>query len=75
MVPHIRITRWRRGSFLTIYKMETNHNTQWWFYGPFNLAVGFSYPTDQCMEDRRPKADESGAVPRARVPGDQKYWN
>lgn len=38
------VTRWRRGAFLTVYRMRTATNEQWWFYGPFNLAFGFSFP-------------------------------
>ena len=39
-----RIVRWRRGSLLTVYRYETQYEIQWWLYGPFNLAVGFSIP-------------------------------
>jgi hypothetical protein len=36
------ITRWRRGSLLTIYRFKTEHGgVEWWLYGPFNLAIGF----------------------------------
>jgi hypothetical protein len=43
-LPFERITRWRRGSLLTVYRHESPHHTEWWLYGPFNLAVGFSIP-------------------------------
>ena len=43
-LPYERITRWRRGSLLTIYRMEAKGNLQWWFYGPFNICFGFGYP-------------------------------
>jgi hypothetical protein len=43
-----RIIRWRRGSFLTVYRQESTHgDIQWWFYLPFNLAIGFGYPEQQ----------------------------
>jgi len=38
-----RVTRWRRGSLLTIYRYVMKEQVQWWFYGPFDLAVGFGY--------------------------------
>lgn len=38
-----RITRWRRGSLLTIYRHENQEGTvAWWFYLPFNYAIGFA---------------------------------
>jgi hypothetical protein len=42
-IPLAKLTRWRRGSFLTLYRHETiDGSVQWWFYGPFNLAIGFA---------------------------------
>lgn len=38
------ITRWRRGSLLTVYRMEQTSDVQYWFYFPFNLGIGFSVP-------------------------------
>ena len=39
-----RVVRWRRGSLLTVYLFETGDGArQVWLYGPFNLAVGFSW--------------------------------
>ena len=43
MLPFV-ITRWRRGSLLTVYRMKSEEATHWWFYGPFNFAVAFSIP-------------------------------
>jgi hypothetical protein len=40
-LPLTSITRWRRGSFLTVYRFRTERGTMWWFYGPWNLAIGF----------------------------------
>jgi hypothetical protein len=65
LVPFVSITRWRCGSFLTVYRMHTDGNVQWWFYGPFNLAVAFSYPVkNEVVEESLPKVPEYG-----------KYWN
>src|SRR5512135_855600 len=80
MVPHIRITRWRRGSFLTVYKMETPGSTQWWVYLPFNIGIGFSSPLSKedatSSGDEPVQPDKSGAVPaRPQVPENGKYWN
>lgn len=41
MLPAEKITRWRRGSFLTVYRIQMEKQVQWWFYGPFNLAIAF----------------------------------
>jgi hypothetical protein len=38
-----RITRWRRGSLLTVYRFVQETQEQWWFYGPFDLAIGFGF--------------------------------
>lgn len=43
-IPFTSITRWRRGSFLTVYRMETPGDVKYWFYLPFNVGVGFSIP-------------------------------
>lgn len=43
-LPYTSIKRWRRGSLLTVYRMESSGDVQWWFYGPFNLGIGFSHP-------------------------------
>jgi hypothetical protein len=71
-VPHLRITRWRRGSLLTVYRFETQGSTQYWFYLPFNIGFGFSVPTGEKDEVEIP--DESAAS-RARTPEDSRYWN
>lgn len=42
-LPYLSIVRWRRGSFLTVYRFENASGVFWWFYGPFNLAIGFAY--------------------------------
>lgn len=39
-----RITRWRRGSLLTVYRIETLSTVEWAFYIPFNLSIAFSRP-------------------------------
>ena len=42
ITPYAHITRWRRGSLLTIYRMAfTSGGIQWWFYGPWNFCIGF----------------------------------
>jgi len=43
-VHYVRITRWRRGSLLTVYRKETKGDVNWWIYLPFNIGFGFSYP-------------------------------
>jgi hypothetical protein len=43
-MPLVRIQRWRRGSLLTVYLFEGECDMQWWFYGPWHLAIGFGYP-------------------------------
>ncbi len=41
-LPMKTIKRWRRGSLLTVYRFETEQgDIEYWFYGPFNLAIGF----------------------------------
>lgn len=42
-VPYLSLKRWRRGSLLTVYRWESRTGVKWWFYGPFNLAIGFAY--------------------------------
>jgi hypothetical protein len=42
-MPYMSMRRWRRGSLLTIYRWESASSVKWWFYGPFNLAIGFAY--------------------------------
>jgi hypothetical protein len=43
-VPYASVTRWRRGSVLTVYRYVTKTGgVQWWFYGPFNFALGFAH--------------------------------
>lgn len=74
MVPHIRITRWRRGSFLTVYKMETTSQVQWWLYGPFNLAIAFAFPRAEKRDVVIVDPDHSPVVP-PKMPEDGKYWN
>jgi hypothetical protein len=40
-----QVDRWRRGSLLTVYRFRTADGaTQWWFYLPFNLGIGFASP-------------------------------
>jgi hypothetical protein len=40
-----RVDRWRRGSLLTVYRLETEDGaTQWWFYLRFNVALGLALP-------------------------------
>lgn len=61
-MPRTTITRWRRGSLLTVYRHENHLRVEWWFYGPFNLAIGFSWPkrrprppltfAEACMRER-----------------------
>lgn len=46
-LPYKRITRWRRGSLLTIYRMQSDGSLQWWLYGPFNICFGFGYPKNE----------------------------
>lgn len=38
------ITRWRRGSLLTVYRLVSATEIAWWFAGPFNIEIGFSVP-------------------------------
>jgi hypothetical protein len=43
-LPYESIIRWRRGSLLTIYRYRTaDGGITWWFYLPFNLAIGFAH--------------------------------
>jgi hypothetical protein len=44
-IPYTRISRWRRGSLLTVYRKESRGDVAWWFYLPFNIGLGFSHPT------------------------------
>lgn len=44
-LPMKKITRWRCGSLLTIYRQEQEGDTLWWFYGPFNIGIGVSIPS------------------------------
>jgi hypothetical protein len=44
VATELHLTRWRRGSLLTVYRLQGEHETTWGFYGPFNLALGFGYP-------------------------------
>lgn len=39
-----QLTRWRRGSFLTVYRIRTREGAFWLFYGPFNFSCGFGFP-------------------------------
>jgi hypothetical protein len=39
-LPYTRISRWRRGSFLTVYKFESPGHVEWRFLLPFNFVVG-----------------------------------
>ncbi len=54
-VRYLSITRWRRGSFLTVYRKETRGDVNWWIYLPFNIGFGFSYPVEDDEDD-----DEDG---------------
>jgi len=56
-VRYVCITRWRRGSFLTVYRKETKGDVNWWIYLPFNIGLGFSYP----VEVDEDEDDEGGA--------------
>jgi len=38
---YTNVTRWRRGSLLTVYRMRTVSGVQWWIYLPFNFCIGF----------------------------------
>ncbi len=41
-LPCKRIRHWRRGFFLSVYRVEFDKGgVQWWFYGPFNIAIAF----------------------------------
>ena len=57
MDMHVKIgVRWRRGSLLTVYRLDYDTQdsrwTEWWFYGPFNFAIGFSkHPTTCGIHD------------------------
>ncbi len=48
-IPYESITRWRRGSLLTVYRFVTASGVQLWFYGPFNLALGFAYERSRAV--------------------------
>jgi hypothetical protein len=37
------VSRWRRG-WVTLYKLTTEGDSQWWVYLPFNIGFGFSFP-------------------------------
>lgn len=61
-VRYLRIMRWRRGSFLTVYRQETNGDVTWWIYLPFNLGFGFSYSVEVDEdEDENVEGGEGGA--------------
>lgn len=39
-VTYDRVTRWRRGSFVTLYRLVGVRSTEWRLYLPFNASVG-----------------------------------
>lgn len=39
-VSYSRVIRWRRGSFVTLYRLEGSRSTEWRLYLPFNASVG-----------------------------------
>jgi hypothetical protein len=43
-IPYVRIQRWRRGCFFTIYRKESLGDVAWWIYLPLNIGFGFSHP-------------------------------
>lgn len=46
-LPFLRVTRWRRGSLLTVYRVDFASDVQWWVLLPFNIGVCASFPIDR----------------------------
>jgi hypothetical protein len=46
-----QLTRWRRGSLLTVYRIRSEGQTFWLLCGPFNFSIGFGVPWARRSQD------------------------